>query len=251
MIKAWSSTCFGHPEVIDPAHVDLREIEVRTDAWGRPAIRLHGAIADSMADYDRPRLALPRPRRRRRGRVRRAPGEARSPEGCCPQMGSVGLPPCACLVTSNTCSITVLSHLATSPTPGCAVRGVQLRQGSRRLASPPPAERPTRGADHHPHRAHLRVGRSGSTPAPPAPARRCGRRRALLLRLPRTRRGAPGSSGLTVGRAGDRVMGRARLSRLGLERVPSPWSCHPEPCPRAVRELKPGRRSPRTPCWPR
>ncbi len=51
VIKAWSSTCFGHPEVIDPAHVDLREIEVRTDAWGRPAIRLHGEIADSMADY--------------------------------------------------------------------------------------------------------------------------------------------------------------------------------------------------------
>ncbi len=52
VVKAWSSTCFGHPEVIDPEHVDLREIEVRTDAWGRPAIRLHGAIADSMADYD-------------------------------------------------------------------------------------------------------------------------------------------------------------------------------------------------------
>jgi len=51
VIKAWSSTCFGHAEVIDPTYVDLREIEVRTDAWGRPAIRLHGAIADSMADY--------------------------------------------------------------------------------------------------------------------------------------------------------------------------------------------------------
>jgi holo-[acyl-carrier protein] synthase len=51
VIKAWSSTCFGHPEVIEPSSVDLREIEVRTDAWGRPAIRLHGEIADSMADY--------------------------------------------------------------------------------------------------------------------------------------------------------------------------------------------------------
>ncbi len=51
VVKAWSSTCFGHPEVIDPEHVDLREIEVRTDAWGRPAIRLHGEIAESMADY--------------------------------------------------------------------------------------------------------------------------------------------------------------------------------------------------------
>jgi holo-[acyl-carrier protein] synthase len=52
VVKAWSSTCFGHPEVIDPASVDLREIEVRTDAWGRPSIRLHGAIARSMAEYD-------------------------------------------------------------------------------------------------------------------------------------------------------------------------------------------------------
>jgi holo-[acyl-carrier protein] synthase len=51
VIKAWSSTRFGHAEVIDPEHVDLREIEVRTDAWGRPAIRLHGAIAESMAHY--------------------------------------------------------------------------------------------------------------------------------------------------------------------------------------------------------
>jgi holo-[acyl-carrier protein] synthase len=51
VIKAWSSTRFGRPEVIDPEQVDLREIEVRTDAWGRPAIRLHGNVADSMADY--------------------------------------------------------------------------------------------------------------------------------------------------------------------------------------------------------
>ncbi|MCW2760620.1 MAG: holo-ACP synthase [Marmoricola sp.] len=52
VVKAWSSTCFGHPEVIDPEFVDLREIEVRTDAWGRPAIRLHGAIAHAMQGYD-------------------------------------------------------------------------------------------------------------------------------------------------------------------------------------------------------
>ena len=51
VVKAWSSTCFGHPEVIDPEHVDLREIEVRTDAWGRPEIRLHGEIARSMNGY--------------------------------------------------------------------------------------------------------------------------------------------------------------------------------------------------------
>lgn len=52
VVKAWSSTCFGHPEVIDPTFVDLREIEVRSDAWGRPAIRLHGAIAHAMAGYE-------------------------------------------------------------------------------------------------------------------------------------------------------------------------------------------------------
>lgn len=51
VVKAWSSTLFGHPEVIDPEHVDLSEIEVRTDAWGRPAIRLHGAIAKAMTGY--------------------------------------------------------------------------------------------------------------------------------------------------------------------------------------------------------
>lgn len=52
VVKAWSSTCFGHPEVIDPSSVDLGEIEVRTDAWGRPSVRLHGAIAESMTQYD-------------------------------------------------------------------------------------------------------------------------------------------------------------------------------------------------------
>ncbi len=51
VLKAWSSTRFGQAEVIDPEHVDLREIEVRTDAWGRPAIRLHGAVAHAMAGY--------------------------------------------------------------------------------------------------------------------------------------------------------------------------------------------------------
>ena len=51
VIKAWSSTRFGGPEVIDPSQVDLREIEVRSDAWGRPSIRLHGAIADGMAGF--------------------------------------------------------------------------------------------------------------------------------------------------------------------------------------------------------
>ncbi|GAB3663869.1 hypothetical protein GCM10027596_27590 [Nocardioides korecus] len=49
VLKAWSSTHFGGPEVIDPAAVDLREIEVVTDAWGRPGVRLHGAIGAALA----------------------------------------------------------------------------------------------------------------------------------------------------------------------------------------------------------
>lgn len=52
VIKAWSSTRFGGPELIDPEQVDLSEIEVRTDAWGRPSIRLHGEIGRAMTGYD-------------------------------------------------------------------------------------------------------------------------------------------------------------------------------------------------------
>ena len=52
VIKAWSSTRYGQPDVIEPDDVDLSEIEVRSDAWGRPAIRLHGAIGEAMAAYD-------------------------------------------------------------------------------------------------------------------------------------------------------------------------------------------------------
>jgi holo-[acyl-carrier protein] synthase len=51
VIKAWSSTRYGAPEVIDPAAVDLREIEVVTDAWGRPAVRLHGAIGAALKGH--------------------------------------------------------------------------------------------------------------------------------------------------------------------------------------------------------
>ena len=51
VLKAWSSTRFGTPEVIDPAAVDLREIEVVTDAWGRPSVRLHGAIGAALSGH--------------------------------------------------------------------------------------------------------------------------------------------------------------------------------------------------------
>lgn len=51
VLKAWSSTRYGGPEVIDPASVDLREIEVVNDAWGRPAVRLRGAVAAGLQGH--------------------------------------------------------------------------------------------------------------------------------------------------------------------------------------------------------
>jgi holo-[acyl-carrier protein] synthase len=56
-LKAWSDSHFGLPDVIDPEHIDFREIEVHTDAWGRPALRLHGAIAAALGGRT-PRVSL-------------------------------------------------------------------------------------------------------------------------------------------------------------------------------------------------
>jgi holo-[acyl-carrier protein] synthase len=42
-VKAWDGAAFGRPP--DQRRADLREIEVVLDAWGRPALRLHGAVA--------------------------------------------------------------------------------------------------------------------------------------------------------------------------------------------------------------
>lgn len=50
VIKAWSSSLFGEPPVMDE-HVH-HLIEVVTDAWGRPRIRLHGEVAKWLADVD-------------------------------------------------------------------------------------------------------------------------------------------------------------------------------------------------------
>lgn len=52
LIKAWSSMHFGRAPRIDPARVDLREVEVVCDAWGRPAIRLHGELGRQMAGLE-------------------------------------------------------------------------------------------------------------------------------------------------------------------------------------------------------
>jgi phosphopantetheine--protein transferase-like protein len=45
-VKAWSGARAGRPPVL--AAVDLRDIEVVDDGHGRPALRLHGAVADAL-----------------------------------------------------------------------------------------------------------------------------------------------------------------------------------------------------------
>ncbi len=50
VIKAWSASLFGAGPVLD--EVVHHEIEVVTDAWGRPRIRLHGDVARHLAAGD-------------------------------------------------------------------------------------------------------------------------------------------------------------------------------------------------------
>ena len=52
VVKAWSASRYGLPDVISRDHLDWREIEVRTDALGRVAIRLHGAVAAALTGHD-------------------------------------------------------------------------------------------------------------------------------------------------------------------------------------------------------
>ena len=42
-VKAWSSASFGRAPVL--AALDLQEIELVSDGYGRPALRLHGRVA--------------------------------------------------------------------------------------------------------------------------------------------------------------------------------------------------------------
>lgn len=46
-VKAWSSARHGRPPALPG--VDLRAIEVRLDGQGRPAIALHGEVAEEVA----------------------------------------------------------------------------------------------------------------------------------------------------------------------------------------------------------
>ncbi|QWC87011.1 holo-ACP synthase [Nocardioidaceae bacterium] len=52
VVKAWSASRFGRADVIGRDHLDWREIEVRSDALGRVAIRLHGAVADALTGHE-------------------------------------------------------------------------------------------------------------------------------------------------------------------------------------------------------
>ncbi len=49
VIKAWSASMYGEAPVMDEAIHHL--IEVVTDAWGRPRIRLHGEVAKWLAGH--------------------------------------------------------------------------------------------------------------------------------------------------------------------------------------------------------
>jgi len=45
-IKAWAGARWGRPPLL--AQVDLREIEIVCDAWERPRLILHGAVATAI-----------------------------------------------------------------------------------------------------------------------------------------------------------------------------------------------------------
>lgn len=49
-IKAWSSSRYGQNPKVSPHLVKYNEIEVVTDVWRRPKIRLHGEFANHMAN---------------------------------------------------------------------------------------------------------------------------------------------------------------------------------------------------------
>lgn len=47
-VKAWSGASRGGPPPL--AEIDLREIEVLDDEFGRPGLRLHGLVAEAVED---------------------------------------------------------------------------------------------------------------------------------------------------------------------------------------------------------
>lgn len=57
-LKAWDQTFWGEPPPMAPHEVDFRDIEVISDAWGRPSLRLHGALAHHIGDRFHAELSL-------------------------------------------------------------------------------------------------------------------------------------------------------------------------------------------------
>lgn len=55
-IKAWSGSRWGRPPLI--ATADLSEIEVLSDRWGRPRLKLHGALAAAVGSETAAHVSL-------------------------------------------------------------------------------------------------------------------------------------------------------------------------------------------------
>ena len=49
-LKAWSGSRYGRPPLL--GSIDLREIEVVDDGYGRPGLVLHGAVAAAVGRFD-------------------------------------------------------------------------------------------------------------------------------------------------------------------------------------------------------
>ncbi|GAB2512250.1 Holo-[acyl-carrier-protein] synthase [Corynebacterium atrinae] len=47
-IKAWSQALYGRPPAMSPEAVDFREIEVRSDGWGRVDVDTRGLVAEAV-----------------------------------------------------------------------------------------------------------------------------------------------------------------------------------------------------------
>lgn len=56
-LKAWDLRHWGAAPPLPRTSVDLREVEVQSDAWGRPKLVLHGHLAETLASTEPP-LAL-------------------------------------------------------------------------------------------------------------------------------------------------------------------------------------------------
>ena len=88
VIKAWSGSRFAKRPVL-PEGIH-RDIEVITDMWGRPKVRLTGAIAEHLEGCDDPPVADPRGRHRRGGRHPRGALTSASARVCTPTAAKCG-----------------------------------------------------------------------------------------------------------------------------------------------------------------